>query len=60
MYALILKPRAILMTKEAYNWYELQRPGLGEEFLAELDGICHAIQTQPKRFSKIKQNFRQA
>ena len=33
MYSLIIKPRAILMTKDAYEWYEEQKPGLGEEFL---------------------------
>ena len=39
MYSLTIKPRAILMTKNAYDWYEKQKPGLGEEFLDELDGI---------------------
>lgn len=37
MYQLILKPGAILMAKDAYNWYEEQRQGLGEIFLEELD-----------------------
>lgn len=43
MYSLILKPRAILMTKDAYNWYETQKPGLGEEFLEELDVLYHKL-----------------
>ena len=60
MYSLIQKTRAILMTKEAYDWYELQRTGLGEEFLSELDGIYHKLQTHPEYFGKLKKNFRQA
>jgi len=60
MYSLIQKPRAILMTKDAYDWYELQKNGLGEEFLLELDGIYHKLQTQPEYYGKIKKNFRQA
>ena len=60
MYALIIKPRAILMIKEAYDWYELQRPGLGEEFLDELDSFYQRIEVHPEYFGKIKKNFRQA
>ena len=60
MYSLIIKPRAIIMTKDAYDWYELQRPGLGEEFLDELDGMYHKLETHPSYFGKVKKNFRQA
>ena len=60
MYALIIKPRAILMIKEAYDWYELQKPGLGEEFLEELDSFYKRIEVHPEYFGKIKKNFRQA
>jgi len=60
MYALIIKSRAILMIKEAYDWYELQKPGLGEEFLEELDGFYQRIEVHPEYFGKIKKNFRQA
>ena len=60
MHSLIIKPRAILMTKNAYDWYETQKPGLGEEFLEDLDGIYHKLELHPEYFSKIKKNFRQA
>ncbi|HEY9340699.1 MAG TPA: type II toxin-antitoxin system RelE/ParE family toxin [Hanamia sp.] len=59
MYSLIIKPRAILMTKEAYIWYEGQKPGLGEEFLKELDSYYDKLQSHPEYFGKIKSNFRQ-
>lgn len=60
MYSLIIKPRAILMTKNAYDWYEEQKPGLGEEFLDELDGIYNKLSSHPEYFGKVKKNFRQA
>lgn len=52
MYSLIIKPRAILMTKDAYEWYEEQKPGLGEEFLDELDGIYNKLSSHPEYFEK--------
>lgn len=36
MFVIQIKPAAILMAKEAYNWYEEQKAGLGDLFLAEL------------------------
>jgi hypothetical protein len=36
MYPLIVKPRAVAMAREAYQWYEAQREGLGDLFLAAL------------------------
>jgi plasmid stabilization system protein ParE len=48
------------MTKDAYDWYEAQRPGLGEELLEELDGIYNKLGSHPEYFGKIKKNFRQA
>ena len=52
IYALIIKPRAILMIKEAYDWYEVQKPGLGEEFLEELDDFYQRIEVHPEYFGK--------
>ena len=60
MYHLILKPWAVLMTKEAYEWYEKQKQGLGEEFLEELDSCYDKLQAHPEYFGKIRKNFRQA
>jgi hypothetical protein len=59
MYQLVLKPRAILITKDAYDWYEAQRLGLGEIFLTELDICYKKIQTNPAANSKVKKNYRQ-
>lgn len=59
MYKLIFKHRALLMVKEAYNWYEKQKIGLGEEFLSELDVCYKKIQKTPAFFGKIEKNYRQ-
>ena len=47
------------MTKDAYDWYETQKPGLGEEFLDELDGVYFKLEAHPAYFGKAKKNFRQ-
>lgn len=44
MYQLVIEPDAEDDLSEAYRWYENQRPGLGDEFIAcvaaGLDRIC--------------------
>jgi plasmid stabilization system protein ParE len=59
MYSLFLKPRAILMTKKAYDWYEEQKQGLGEAFLSELDTCYRKLASHPDHYGKIKKNIRQ-
>ena len=59
MHPLIIKPGAIGMAREAYDWYELQSKGLGEIFLAELNNCYKKIEAQPTFYSKAKKNFRQ-
>ncbi|HET9055008.1 MAG TPA: hypothetical protein VFM90_12585 [Cyclobacteriaceae bacterium] len=52
MYTLAIKARAIRMTKDAYDWYELQKPGLGVEFLNELDGMYRKLEAHPESLEK--------
>lgn len=37
MYQLIIRPHAIEMAKNAYQWYEERQIGLGDLFLLELE-----------------------
>src|SRR5450759_5000798 len=37
----------------AYGWYEAQRIGLGEEFLAAVDGSFDAIEQFPEMFARV-------
>ena len=57
MYSLIIKPSAILMTMDAYDWYETQKTGLGEEFLDELDGVYHKLESHPGISERSKRIF---
>lgn len=59
MHQLVLKPRAIRMQKDAYDWYELQKDGLGELFLRELEEHYHKIQVLPASYGKKDGNYRQ-
>ena len=59
MYRLIIKENAIKMAAEAYEWYEERRPGLGDQFLQELDGCYSKIESVPEHYAKIRGNFRQ-
>lgn len=59
MHPLILKPQAIQMAKDAYQWYEGQRQGLGELFLTELENCLKKVQTTPEANGKVKKNYRQ-
>jgi len=59
MYTLTIKPRAIEMAKEAYEWYEKQQTGLGDLFLIELESCYDKLETWPESYAKIKKNFRQ-
>lgn len=48
------------MAKDAYDWYNNQQNGLGEIFIAALENCIKRIVLQPKAYSKIKKNYRQA
>lgn len=54
MYTLVIKPRSVLMAKDAYEWYEEQREGLGEEFLAELEFSYAKILKNPTKYDSSK------
>jgi len=42
-FRVFLNPGAEDDTEQAYNWYEDQRKGLGEEFLVELESIYRKL-----------------
>ncbi len=55
---LILAPEAAQDIEEAYGWYELQRTGLGEEFLSCVDAGIQAIRRTPEMFAKVRKDYR--
>ena len=56
---LIIKPRAVEMAQEAFDWYEEQQAGLGDLFLAELENGFDKLETWPSSYAIIKKNYRQ-
>jgi plasmid stabilization system protein ParE len=56
----IVRPAAAADIDEAFLWYEVQRPGLGREFLAAADALINAIAEHPLRYPVIRRNTRRA
>jgi plasmid stabilization system protein ParE len=49
-----IDPAAGEETKEAAQWYEDRRPGLGLEFLAAVDAGIQQIRNEPRRFARLE------
>lgn len=56
---LIIKDKASEEIIEAYNWYEKQRIGLGEELFEEINEAFFIILSQPELFQKTYKSYRQ-
>jgi toxin ParE1/3/4 len=46
------------MAKDAYDWYEEQKAGLGNLFLAELSRCYTKLEKNPLFYQKLKKNYR--
>jgi plasmid stabilization system protein ParE len=56
----IVRPAAAADIEEAFVWYERQRPGLGEEFLAAVAATRESIVAHPAMYPVIHRNTRRA
>ena len=56
----ILRPRAEQDIKTAYQWYEFQQAGLGEEFLTAIHQKIQSIQSFPESTAIIHKKIRRA
>jgi plasmid stabilization system protein ParE len=45
---------------DAYQWYEQQRPGLGQDFLAALDQVFDRLQQTPEAHQVVYRDVRRA
>lgn len=52
-YELFLMEEAELDIDDAFIWYELQKPGLGKEFIAEVEKVFQFIIQNPMASEKI-------
>jgi toxin ParE1/3/4 len=55
---IILVPEAVADVAEAYDWYERQQVGLGDEFLACLEDAYTRISAQPLHYPVRFDSFR--
>lgn len=53
----VIRPRAEADLREARDWYESQRAGLGAEFLAELDATIQLLIREPRRHPVYYRGF---
>jgi toxin ParE1/3/4 len=55
---LILRPEAELDLATAQSWYEQQRSGLGEEFIAEVSAAFDRISEMPQMYAMAWEEIR--
>lgn len=58
MKRLIYQPEAEADVRAAFDWYEHQREGLGEEFLGELGRVEETARSNPLAFRIIRRDAR--
>ena len=58
-YKIEIRPLATIEIFEAYDWYELQREGLGIEFMMELEIFYTTLQRNPDTYSYYEKPVRQ-
>ena len=58
-YKIEIRPLATIEIIEAYDWYELQRTGLGDEFLNELENFNTSLLLNPFSHSYYDEPVRQ-
>ena len=56
----LIRPRAEADLRGARNWYENQREGLGDQFLADMDTALMSLSEDPLRHPEYYRGFRRA
>ena len=54
----VIRPKAEADLREAWLWYEAQRPGLGDELLLEIRAAIRLLETDPERRPLYYRDFR--
>jgi plasmid stabilization system protein ParE len=58
--SIVTRTAAAAEIDAAYRWYERERPGLGEEFLAAVNDLVGVIAEHPQRFQATHRDLRRA
>ena len=56
----VFRERALAEIEEAVEWYEAQRPGLGEQFSIAVSASIDLIQANPFQYQRVFKNRRRA
>jgi plasmid stabilization system protein ParE len=54
----IFRPTAAADVEDGYRWYEGQRAGLGDEFLAAVSNVIESLVAYPERFPVVHRQTR--
>ena len=54
----VLRPEARAEFDEAFDWYEQQRPGVGVDFVTQVQEVFDRISPTPERYAQIFQDIR--
>ena len=54
----VFRPAAAADVQEAYRWYEIQRVGLGEEFLGAVTTAIQSVLANPQQFPVVHRQTR--
>jgi plasmid stabilization system protein ParE len=57
-YALVFRPEVRDELDEAYSWYESQQLGLGDDFLAQINGTLDRICQMPESYPAVYRDVR--
>jgi plasmid stabilization system protein ParE len=60
MYPVEIAEAAVAELVDAYDWYEKQRPGLGEELLAEFETVQRHLEKHPLSYPVVDGQTRRA
>lgn len=58
MYNLILQFEAVSDMQEAFEWYEENKAGLGEEFLEQVEVCFNQIKNNPQYYTSMNSRYR--
>lgn len=59
-FRLIINPFAELDLHSSVEFYELQKTGLGKDFIFEVETTLKRIESNPQQFYQVKRNVRKA
>ena len=59
-YTLVIKEQAVIDMQKAYDYYEENKPGLGERFLDTLEYYFDRVQKYPEHYQVKRKPYREA